>query len=366
MQPSVDSSQLDYTAAPFTATLVQALGIVVLAATPIGVLTVLAMRLDGEESLSGFFVAVLVAGFVAGATVGGLLLGLALLIRYASALTSTTIPVHRHRSDVEHAGPMAESIAQVEADQAGTTHLADTEQMLTLLQEIRDLLLLEPEERDQTRERTQTNQLRHAAEELVDVINLRQLGKARAMLCDAEARFGSAAMLERLAQKIEHASAQHESLDYAHTRRLVEDAVRIGRWALAETYLRALHLNHPHSARCRRLWDDTRRARLHAHLLQCVKEHHWEEALAATEEFLERFPGSPEAEGLRGQVDTLKANAEIQTRKTYETKFKELIHAQRYGEALRLARHVIGQYPSSPQAAALRTQIPAIEKRIPG
>ena len=36
---------------------------------------------------------------------------------------------------------------------------------LALLQEIRDLLLLEPEERDQTHERIQGNQLRHAAEE---------------------------------------------------------------------------------------------------------------------------------------------------------------------------------------------------------
>jgi hypothetical protein len=96
----------------------------------------------------------------------------------------------------------------------------------------------------------------------------------------------------------------------------------------------------------------------------CVTGHHWDEALAGAREFLERFPSSVEAEALRAQIDTLKTNAEIQQRKQYETRFKELVHTHRYTEALRLARHVVGQFPDSPQAGALRAQIPALEKRV--
>ena len=128
--------------------------------------------------------------------------------------------------------------------------------------------------------------------------------------------------------------------------------------------MQALFFDHPNSARCRRLWDDTRRARLHAHIQARVLDRHWAEALAATEEFLERFSGSLEADALKEQVETLRTNAEIMRRKQYEAKFKELITTHNYREALRIAKHVVDQYPESPQASALRDQIPLLEIRV--
>ena len=269
-------------------------------------------------------------------------------------------------SHLEDVGPMMESIAAGNHDPHEENHPTDTKHLLALLREIRDLIVLEPEESEGTRKRIRANLQRQSAEEVVDAINLRMLAKARTLLRDAQARFGSTLTLERLDERIEAAAVQREPLDYARTKRFVEEAIASGRWSLAERHVHALYRNHPQSARCRRLWDDTRRARLHARVQNCATEHHWDEALAGAKEFLERFPGSVEADALHAKLETLEANAEIQQRRQYETRFKELIRTHRYTEALRLARRVIGQFPKSPQAAALRPQISMLEKRASG
>ena len=124
--------------------------------------------------------------------------------------------------------------------------------------------------------------------------------------------------------------------------------------------------DHPESTRCRQLWDDTRRAHLYAHIQKCAEQHHWTEALAAAEEFLGRFPESREAQALRRQMDTLRTNAEILQRRQYEKRFKDFIGAEHYAEALQIARHVVEQFPNSPQAQALRDQIPLLERRVAG
>ena len=42
---------------------------------------------------------------------------------------------------------------------------------------------------------------------------------------------------------------------------------------------------------------------------ESAAHHHWDEALAAAREFLERFPDSPAAGALQEQIGTLEANA---------------------------------------------------------
>ena len=61
-----------------------------------------------------------------------------------------------------------------------------------------------------------------------------------------------------------------------------------------------------------------------------------------------------------------RTNAEIVQRKHFEKRFKEFISGEHYADALRIARHVVEQFPQSPQARALRDQIPVLEKRVLG
>lgn len=353
---------------PAAVTLLQALGIIDLLATPCGMMLIVAAHARQPEPVGTTFVALLFFVLVAGLTLGGMLFGFAALVRYGHVRDQSlsgsgrthagqTLRYYTDGWDAASSRPMSEA----KDDRVGAHSVG---RVLARLTEIRDLMQVGSEATPESHGRLRTHLQRNAAEEIINAINTRRLGQARELLRDAEAAYGKTSTLERLHVKIDEAGERNEPLDYGFTRRVAEEAIADGRWDLAEQSVQALFFDHPTSARCRRLWDDTRRARLYAHIQARVADHHWAEALAATEEFLERFPGSSEADVLKGQVDTLRANAEILRRKQYETKFKELIATQNYREALRIARHVIDQYPESPQAGALRDQVPLLEKRV--
>lgn len=350
---------------PFLPVVLQAIGFIDLVVTPVGILTVLALRIHYEKPVDETFVAMLLGALIIGVTLGGSLVGLAAALRYAHELA---------RRDADSASPhgfYGEPVVPGEthllaADQPVGFGPTDTAQIAALLTDIRDLQLLGPEEREHAAERLRARAERRAAADVIDAINTRQLGRARVLLRYAEAAYGTTPTIERLQAKIDKATKRNEALDFARTRRHVADALGQSRWVLAEQYAHTLHIDHPDSHRCRQLWDDTRRARLYAHIQKCAEDHRWSEALAAAEEFIERFPDNREAEALRRQMDTLRTNAEIVQRKHFEKRFKEFISGEHYADALRIARHVVEQFPQSPQARALRDQIPVLEKRVLG
>jgi hypothetical protein len=63
-------------------------------------------------------------------------------------------------------------------------------------------------------------------------------------------------------------------------------------------------------------------------------------------------------------METLTKNAEIEHRRELETKYKGLIEERKFAEALALAREVITTYPDSPQARAMKEQIPHLERHV--
>ncbi len=354
----------------FVTEFVHMLGIIDLLATFVGVVVVLAMRMAGEQPVDGGFVLTVVFGFIAGVTLGGLLLGLAGVLRYAYTIArARDAAPARDEVDqpVTYAAPATSSTNGSETSIIATPteplNQHHVKEMLALIREIRDLTVLPPAERSATADRVRVEQHRRAAEVIIDALNLRQVGKARELLRSAQATYGPTPTFEKIAEKIQEADARNESLDYTRTRRLVEESIAEGNWAMAEQYARPLHRDHPDSPRCRRLWDDARRTRLRAHVQESANNHHWDEAVAAAEEFIERFPDHIDSEALRDQLGTLKANAEIQHRKRYENKFKELMSAKHYAEALRMARLIIDQFPGSPQALALENQVPILQRR---
>ena len=338
------------------------LGVAVLVLAPVALLVLLGWAAAGEQELDAALVGLLLTGFVAGIALGGLLLALGSALRLAQARLARGATVGEP-TDAEHplgyATEGTTGSGLLSGLEQGSSH-----QLLTLLSELQEVWLAPGEQRAEVRERIRASRLKRTGEQIVDALNLRRLGSARSLLAEARATLGNTPTLDKLAEKIEQAATRNEPLDFARTRRLVEEAVHEGQWERAEQFVQTLWRDHPQSQRCRKLWEETRRARLYAHVQQSSTQHHWLEALAAAEEFLQRFPESFEAETLRMQLETLKANAEIQQRKQYEERFKDLVAAKHYLEALRLAQAVIAQYPDSPQAHALRTQVPILERHL--
>ncbi len=356
----------------FVTELIHVFGVIELALTPIGVLLLLWVRVSGSNPVDAPFIALLAALFLAGLTFGGLLMGMAALIRFGYVLAKSERRAARPEVDqpVTFTAPTAEdgladarSSADRDPSRGTPRDPVHEKSMLVLLREIRDLTVLSPAEREETGRRFAATQQRFAAEAIIDAINLRQIARAKSLLAEARAAYGSTTTFDKLGEKIQQAATRNEPLDYTRTRRLVEEAIAEGDFSLAEQYAHSAHRDHGDSQRCRSLWDNARRARLHAHVQESADHHHWSEAVAAAEEFLERFPDGSEAEGLRGQIETLRRNAEIAERKRYEHRFKELISLRNYTEALRIAKLVVERFPGSPQALALRDQVPLLEQK---
>lgn len=345
--------------------MLQAFGAVVVVVTIVGSLAALWLRAASAQPVDAMMVVTLVITFVIGVAAGGVLLAAGTMIRRAS--TSSAHQTNKSFGAIGDEGSgtfpgaggggvSSNGSPDATPCEIGSGHLFNNNGG--------DFAWLNPDDRPPARQRLHSCLIRQSAEAVIAAINRRQLAQARLIMRQAEARFGSATMLQRLDANIEETARRNEPLDYAHTRRIVEGHIGAGNWAQAEEAASRLCAEHPPSARCKQLWDDTRRGRLHAHIQACGTARHWAEALAATEEFLDRFAQSVEAEALRSQVETIRINVEIEQRRHYEDRFRELIAVQKFDDALRLARVVVQRFPGSPQAAALRPQIALLEQRM--
>lgn len=147
-------------------------------------------------------------------------------------------------------------------------------------------------------------------------------------------------------------------------------------WEQAVRIAEDLVGRHPQSERARALLDrvtrerelheQQHRARLFNEVQRSVSERQWRRALVAARELMAAYPGTPEAQTIVAQKDTLETNAQIEHRKELETRYKEYCETRRYAEALALARQVISEYPNSPQAQVMRAQIAHLEKQVKG
>jgi hypothetical protein len=116
----------------------------------------------------------------------------------------------------------------------------------------------------------------------------------------------------------------------------------------------------------RQVFEQGHRGRMHEEIQQFVTQRRWQEAAQAARQFIATFPAGPDTEALRTQLDTLEANAEIQTRQQLESQLNEHVRRQEFWDALALARRIIADYPFSPQANALRNLLPRLEEKARG
>ncbi|MCL5945438.1 MAG: hypothetical protein M1472_01120 [Planctomycetes bacterium] len=86
----------------------------------------------------------------------------------------------------------------------------------------------------------------------------------------------------------------------------------------------------------------------------------WVRACNLAQQILERYPEDKLADKVRGNLSTLRQNAEIQTRHELETQYADLIKRRRHEEALAIAERVMESYPDSPTAKTMRQHLPKL------
>jgi len=254
-----------------------------------------------------------------------------------------------------------------------TGEMSLLEQILQNTRDLRDIALLSEHERTLRVQAERAALLEQLEHEVPALLREHEWQEARRRVEQARLRFPSFSAWDVLADQVEEARAKFEQHEVETATREINDLATLGAWDRAAAVAYDLQRRHPRSeqvaALVRRVEAGLNkagaeeRARLMARAQEATNRRDWNEALQLVEQIIARFPTSAEAHDLRLQLPTLRMNAEIQTRQRLEAEIREYVRQERFDDALRVAREVMTRYPGSPQAAALREQLPRLEQR---
>lgn len=369
-QPSPDSGR-DNPLAPehqrHTSAAIQALtGLALFAAvaTGFGLLTALLLMTLHPDSTTPVRVLALTGSLVLGLGVCGLFIVGITLIRRLDRLSEQTAGIEQQTA-IRAQQSAATAPVQAREEPA----IAELRDQLAGIQET--LLLpdnLRRERFEALKEREHAARLA-AAEKLA---NSNDFHRAREQLRILTQRFGTSERVVALETQIEKQAQAAQEMDVRHARDRIKDLMALNQWDQAEQLTREISEKYPqspeplglfqHVCRERQLFEQRHRTRLYEEIQQFATQRHWQDAAQAARQFITTFPTGQDTEAVRARLETLEANAEIQTRQQMENRIKEHVRQHEYWEALALARKIITDYPFSPQANALRAQVPRLEE----
>jgi len=349
---------------PAAASVFLALALVVATIGAVGVVTAVMLLRSPETTTVGLEILALAAGIAAGLTACGLLLGLAVVVRRLVHLADQVSQLAQHTAiRAEQAAARANTPAISESQ-------LDT--LINALGEIQELLLLPEAQRERRFRALAEREIETRLATARAMAACRDFHRARRELALLMDRFGPDERITRAKADIEEATRQAQETDIESARDEIKNLVNLAQWDKAERMARELADKYPDAGeplrlieyvcRERQLYEQRHRARLHAQIQKYVHERRWQEAAEAARRFITTFPVGPDTDALRSQLETLEANAEIQTRQQMEEQIKEHIRRQEYWDALAIARRIIADYPFSPQANALRGQLARLEE----
>jgi hypothetical protein len=319
-----------------------------------------------------------------GLGLGGLLVGIAALLRVLRDLHHSFIRVEKFQYEKSDATPgsqetdhgsrnpaSAKMPAKADAEGDGLAN-APWREVVSILSDIRENSLLSESERGSKKVRVANQEIQDAAARIQSFTKEGHFAQARDLADQIARRHTDDPRAKALAVEVEKSRERNESDDVRNTSKQIEDLISISAWGRARDLAQQLQQRHPDSPEARqlllrierehRVFDEEQMRRMSAEVQRFVTRRRWEEALAVAFAFIERFPGSEESEALRMQLPTLEANAEIEKRQRLEAQIMDYVRNGNYFDAVDLARRVIEQYPDSPQAEVLRGQIERLEE----
>ena len=245
-------------------------------------------------------------------------------------------------------------------------------QVRDLLAKIHETLLLPEDERLRRFEKMVEREFAQRLAATEQFVHSRDFHRARKELAVLSERFGDDPRIQQARERLEKVAEGTRANDIAQVSKHVEDLMGLAHWEEAQRATLELGEKYPLAPepaaliervrRERKLFEQKHHQHMHDEIQQLVHERRWQEALVAARQFIQTFPTGPDTEALRAQIETLEANADIQARQAVERQIKQYVQQQQYWDALALARRMISEYPLSPQANALRGQLPRLEE----
>lgn len=349
---------------------------------------IIAWRDPAEGMAAG--INMLVAFLAVGVALWGLMFGLSIVVKNTNAMHAALIRLEKYQYEIgPSAGtgtaakqsesldvPVGEGTLSMFDPATGTTEGAQVappwQELVGLLQQMRDNSLLSDEERTLKRQHAEDSEYAQAMEVIEALKGEGDFVRARQVVETFRSKYPASQRAQQLYQEHERNRERYESQDVHTITRQVEDLMSISAWPRARQVVQHLVERHPDSAESRQLllrvekeytvFQAEQRRRMYAEVQRFVTQKRWEQAMVAAKTFVERFPGCSESEALLMQIPTLQNNAEIELRQEFEAKIMDFVRHGRYIEAVELARRLIEKYPGSPQAEALRNQLPRLEE----
>ncbi len=340
-------------------------GWVVILATVVWGIAALVEITQAEETSARDVVAVLVKMF--GGVWGGVALwGLGIVLRRLVAIQRANEQAAAAYREFSAGRPRAAADRSVGSSD-------ELDELVVLTREVRDISLLNEEQRSLRLQAQGKAVLSLLQREVPVLLREHNWIEARNRVQEARERFPSFSEWDALEKQIEQMRAQVEARDIEAAERQVDDLTSLGAWDRVAEVMNELLERHPDAPRANELAQRLRaqrnqaeaeqRTRLMARAQEASNNREWKAALTAATSLIQRYPKSPEAQALRMQLPTLQENAEIQTRQQMETEIRDLIKEHRFDEALHVAHELLERYPESPQAGVLRDKLPRLEEK---
>lgn len=253
---------------------------------------------------------------------------------------------------------------------AAAKNLETQRQILAVLQEIRQLSLLNEQQKQamlsMQRQRGKTDRMEKVADFLKDHHWARAADELDQLSLDFPDDPQVADLRKHLQLGREHDTAKMVS----QTRERIEDAMAVSNWddALAAAQELADDFPENEDARAmlkrvvheRDIFNESTAHRLYDEVKDDIERRHWRRALAGARKLIEKFPNHRRAANVRTQMPTIQANAEIEERQEQEGRIQALVRSKRFIEAIELAENLLDRFPGSPQADSLEQLLPKL------
>jgi tetratricopeptide (TPR) repeat protein len=264
----------------------------------------------------------------------------------------------------------------VEVDGEQMTEVAGMDRMVALLEEINENTLLAEPDRARKRVRLADSRRQRMRAEIEKLITATKWAVARSRIEELRTESPDDEDVRDLAHKLDAAVAEHREIDMMASSEQIRSYMSLGLWVKAREAAQQLALKYPGAPEAQKMQDVVRleeeatrkddRVRLYQEIEHLVARKHYRDARKVADTLIERYPDSPEAATLAGQMDELNRNADIETRREMEAQIIEYEKQGRHKEAYEVARLLMEQYPESPQAIALKDSIDRLRQRAEG
>lgn len=383
----------------FSRTVLYVLALVVVLATIVGAMIFVGASASLKIS-HGFAIALALSGALVGLVIAGVLLGIGNLLALQQQQVRILHGLHnsvdhlRGRVDEAHrdiagrlmileeglqnlstAGSMGVERATSSREPISTssTDSHSNNQMVELLMQLRDFGLMNDQQRKVAADQYWEKKKGKLAEVIRQHMHRRDWRKARERINELLAAAPDDPLGHEFSEHLEQQKKAEVSQVVLEARNEVGALISVGEWDKVRELIKGLCARYPDEPSVTTLVEQVRREehaaridelqRLFATLKDATEHRQWHRAMMCARQLIERYPDEKLVDRIRSDLPTLEQNARIQERKEEEAMFQDLLHRQRYEEAMEVANRIVEKFPDSAAAVELTSRmIPKVQE----